>query len=75
MKTEKQLLDELIDDLRKDKVKTEFGIDFYKKQLRNPTKIGVADAKEGIEVREKHIAYLLDNIKQYEEYKKQKYGE
>ena len=73
MKSKLQLLDELIDDNRKEEVKIEFQLDFYQRELRNPAAMGKPEAAEGMRVRTEYLKNLRRTISQYEEYRKREF--
>ena len=53
-------------------VEAEFYLDFYKKEMRNPTKVGVAQAKESVDIWEKRIVTLTNHINLLKEYGRKK---
>ena len=53
-------------------VEAEFYLDFYKKEMRNPTKVGAAQAKESVDIWEKRIVTLTTHINLLKEYGRKK---
>jgi hypothetical protein len=72
---EKEALESLIFEQYRDLVKSKVYIQHFKKEMRNPKKMGVQQAKESLEVWEKHLKTVQGNIELYKDYKlSQKYG-
>jgi hypothetical protein len=68
MRTNRQLFEELIEELEKEKVRAEFYRDWHAKQLRNPTIEGKPAALEGKQAQDKYIASINEKLKLHYEY-------
>lgn len=73
MRSKKQLLEDLIEEQLKELVKSEFFVDYYQKEFRNPKKIGKAQAEESLNTWRKHVASVEDQIRLYKDYYKHLY--
>lgn len=75
MKSKRLLLDEIIDQHRREIIDAEFYLDFFQKELRNPKTVGKPQALEAINIRKEFIRKMNKKIKQYEDYGKRTFGQ
>jgi len=74
MKTDKELLLEIIDDNRKDLLKSKVNQRYFEMESADPKKMGKQDALEHLAVWTKHINTIEIQIKTFELYIEEVYG-
>ena len=71
--TNKEALQALIDDSIKERVKMEFYIDFYTKEVNEHKTVGVEQARENVTLYTKHRGSLITHLRLLQAYYNKRY--